>query len=235
VGKDVENLGESVQVAGGDVVQPSTTVSPEPEVQQTSLKADDQQETFEERIARLESSYRSLQGDKDRGTNKALRGVEDLNERFAEYEKYAKLRTDGKNKDEAQRAMVLDDIVQERMGTQVAQEPVGSQAVVPSWAEADVFLREQGIDPNDAKVLEMVREGNSRPEDYFALALERKTSPVTEPNAAQKMPTGTGGVMGAPNVEELTARLKELQKQPLQHLEERKTIMEELAKLTPRE
>ena len=178
--------------------------------------------------------YRGLQSDKDRGTNKALRGVEDLTERFAEFEKYAKMRTDGKSKDEAQQAMVLDEIVQERLGTQVAQKPVGSQAVEPSWSEADSFLKEQGIDPNSAEVIEMVRQGKSRPEDYFAFALKEKTKPVQPPNVAQVMPAGTGGTISEPDKAALTAKLRELQKEPTKHIPERKKIMEELKKITPR-
>ena len=210
----VENLGESVQADEGTEAPPSAAVSPEPEVQQTSLEAEDPQEAILKRIDSLEGMYRGLQSDKDRGTSRALRGVENLAERFAEFEKYAKLRQDGKSEDEAQHAMVLDDIVQERLGAQVAQKPVGSQAVEPSWSEADSFLKKQGIDPNSAEVIEMVRQGKSRPEDYFALALERKTQPVQPPNVAQVMPSGSGGVTTDRTLEVVTAELDAAIKNP---------------------
>jgi hypothetical protein len=189
-------------------VQPSTPVSPEPGVSQTSLKADDQGEYVSKKdYDELSGIVRGLQSDKDRGVNKAQRDVKNLSERFDEFEEYAKMRVDGKTAKQAQREMVLDEVVQERVGTQVAQEPVGSQAVAPSWSEADKFLREQGIDPNDAKVLEMVRQGKSQPQDFFTLALERKTKPVTEPNPAQVMPTGTGGSIDGRNLEVVGAEL----------------------------
>ena len=44
MGNEVDNLGESVQVAGGTEGQPNPEVSPEPEVQPTSLEADDKLE-----------------------------------------------------------------------------------------------------------------------------------------------------------------------------------------------
>ena len=230
----VDNLGESVPAVGGTEALPSAAVSPAPEDQQTSLEAEDQLEAALKDIDELKGVVRGLQGDKDRGTNKALRGVEDLTERFAEFEKYAKMRTDGKSKDEAQQAMVLDEIVQERIGTQVAQKPVGSQAVEPSWSEADSFLKEHGIDPNSAEALELIRDGKTSVKDYFNFALKEKTKPVQPANAAQVMPVGTGGTISEPDKAELTARLRELQKEPTKHLVERKKIMEELKKITPR-
>lgn len=233
MGQDVENLGESVQDTGGKDVQPSTPTSPEPEVKPTSLKADDQLETAEERITRLEAYVRSLQGDKDRGVNKALEGVDQLTVRVDEVEKYAKMLNEGKTKEQVRREMALDDMVDERIGTQVVQEPVGSQAVEPSGFDADKFLREQGIDPNSAEAIKLIRDGGTTTMDYYNFALGQKTTPVLEPNVGQIMPVGTGGVVGEPDVVELTARLRELQKEPSKHLEERKKIMKELKKLTP--
>ena len=189
---EVENLGESVQAAGGTEAPPSAEVSTEPEVKPTSLEAESPQEAVDERINRLEAQFRSLQGDKDRGTNRALNGVDKLSARFDELEKYAKMRTDGKSAEQARREMVLDEVVQERMGTQVVQEPVGSQAVEPSGFNADEFLRGQGIDPNSAEALELIRQDNTNVMDYFILALGQKTKPVQAPNVAQVMPAGSG-------------------------------------------
>ncbi|GAG48285.1 unnamed protein product, partial [marine sediment metagenome] len=117
MGKDVDNLGESVQDAGGTAAPPSAAVSPGPEVQPTSLDADDKLETADERIAQLEAQVRSLQGDKDRGVNKALEGVDQLKTRFNGFEEYAKLRMDGKTEEQAQTETVLGEFVQERLGT----------------------------------------------------------------------------------------------------------------------
>ena len=198
----VDNLGESVQDAGGTEALPSAAVSPEPEVQPTSLEAKDQAEFVSKKdYDELAGIVRGLQGDKDRGVNKALEGVKDLSKQFTEFEKYAKLKAEGKTAEQAQREMVLDQVVQKELGTQVAQEPVGSSAVEPSWSDADEFLRKQGIDPNDTKVLEMVRQGKSRPQDFFDLVIERKSTPVQAPNPAQVMPTGTGGSIDGRNLE----------------------------------
>ena len=228
MGIDVENPGESVQVAGGTAAPPSAAVSPAPEVQPTSLEADDKLEVALKELDELKGVVRGLQGDRDRGANKALEGVKDLSERFNGFEKYAKLIKDGKSTDEAKREMILDDVVQERLGTQVAQEPVGSQAVEPSGFNADEFLRQQEIDPNSAEALELIRTGKTGVTDYFNLALGKKTAPVTEPNVAQVMPAGTGGVVAPPDVLELTAKLQVLQKEPATptNLKERKKIME---------
>jgi len=234
---EVENLGESVQDAGGTQVQPSTAVSPEPEVQPTSLEADDKLEAAYKDIDELKGVVRGLQGDKDRGANRALKGVEDLNERVDEVEKYAKMLNEGKTKEHVRREMALDDLVEKSTGTtQVVQEPVGSQAVEPSGFDADGFLREQGLDPNDAGALELIRDGKTSETDYLRFALGKKDKPVQEPNPAQLMAAGAGGVAAPPDVAELTARLKALQMEPANpaNLKERKQIMEELAKLTPR-
>jgi hypothetical protein len=236
VGNEVENLGESVQDAGGTTTPPSAAASPEPEVKQTSLKADDKLEAALTRLEDLEGMFRGWQGDKDRGTNRALEGVEKLNERFNEYEVFSKMRQDGKTEDEARREMVLEEIVRERMGTQVEQEPVGSQAVETSGFNADEFLRGQDIDPNSAEALTLIRDGKTGIMDYYNFALSEKTTPAVTPNPAQVMPVGTGGVLATPDVLELTARLQALQMEPATaaNLKERKQISEELAKLTPR-
>lgn len=232
----VENLGESVQDTGGTEALPSATASPEPEVQPTSLEADDKLETALKRIEDLEGMFRGWQGDKDRGTNRALEGVEKLNERFNEYEVFSKMRQDGKTEDEARREMVLEEIVRERMGTQVVQEGAGTPTVEPSVFDADEFLRGQGLNPNDAAALELIRDGKTSETDYLRFALGKKTAPVTEPNIAQVMAAGTGGVAAPPDVAELTVRLKMLQQEPVTpaNLKERKQITEELAKLTPK-
>ena len=236
MGKDVDNLGESVQDAGGTAALPGAAVSPDPEVQPTSLDADDKLEAAYKDIDELKGVVRGLQGDRDRGANKAQRGVDELKEQFEGYEKYAKLKADGKSKDEAQQAMVLDEIVQERLGTQVVQETAGSRAVEPSGFNADEFLRGQGIDPNSAEALTLIRDGKTSITDYYNFALSEKTTPVQAPNPAQVMPVGTGGVATSPDVTELTARLKALQmeKSTPANLKERKQISEDLAKLTPR-
>ena len=210
MGQDVDDLGESVQDAGGTEAPPSAAVSPEPEVQPTSLEAEGTLETAEERITRLEAYVRSLQGDKDRGVNKALEGVDQLKERFNGFEKYAKMRKDGKTAEEAQREMVITEIVDERIGTQVVQEPVGSQAVEPSGFDADKFLREQGIDPNSAEALTLIRDGKTNVVDYFNLALGKKDAPVTEPNLAQVMPTGSGSSVGGRDIAEVETDLDKL-------------------------
>ena len=235
MGKDVDNLGESVQDAGGTAALPSAAVSPEPEVQPTSLEADDQEESVSERITRIEALVRSIQADKDRGTNKALDGVSVLEGRIAEMEVYSKMRMDGKSKEEAQRELVLEEIVRERMGSQVAQEPVGSRAVEPGGFDADEFLRGQGIDPNSAEALTLIRDDKTSITDYYNFALGKKTAPVTAPNPAQVMPVGSGGVAASPDVLELTARLREYQKEPTKHIKERAQIMEELGKLNPKQ
>jgi len=230
VGIVVDNPGESVQVAGGTAGQPNPEVSPEQEVQPTSLEADDKLETADERLTRLEALVRSIQGDKDRGTNKALETVNLLDKRIAEMEVYSKMRMDGKSKEEAQRELVLEEIVRERMGAQVTQEGVGSSTVEPSVFDADGFLQGQGLDPNDAGVLDLIREGKTSETDYLRFALEKKSKPVAEPNAAQLMAGGTGTLVSEPKEEELVARLLVLQQEPSKHLKERTKIMEELKK-----
>ena len=232
MGIEVENPWESVQVAGGTAGQPNPEVSPEQEVQPTSLEADDKLEAALKRINDLEGLYRGLQGNDDRGTNRALQGIEKLNERFSEYEVFAKMRMDGKTEDEARRETVLEEMVRERLGekTQVVQEVVGSSTVEPSVFDADGFLRGQGLDPNDAGVLDLIREGKTSETDYLRFALEKKSKPVAEPNAAQLMAGGTGTLVSEPKEEEMVARLKVLQQEPSKHLKERTKIMEELKK-----
>ena len=233
----VENLGESVQVAGGTEAPPSAEVSPEPEVQPTSLEADDKLEAALKELDELKGVVRGLQSDKDRGTNKALKGVEEISERLDEYERYTKMRQDGKTKEQARRELVIDDIVNERLGTQVAQaEEVGTSPVEPGWSEADTFLRKYGIDPNSTEVLEMVRNGKSRPEDYFALAYDRKSGPVVEPNKAQVMPAGSRGTITDRNLEVVGAELNEAMTDPKGiDLDLVKKLEEEHLALVPRE
>ena len=117
------------------------------------------------------------------------------------------MKAEGKTAEQAQREMVLDELIKDKLGTQVAQEPVGSRAVEPGWFDADKFLREQGIDPNSAEALELIRNDKTNVMDYFNLALGRKTAPVVEPNPAQVMPAGTGGSIDGRNLEVVGAEL----------------------------
>ena len=73
--------------------------------------------------------------------------------------------------------------------------------------DADGFLRGQGLDPNDAGVLDLIRDGKTSETDYLRFALEKKSKPVAEPNAAQLMAGGTGTLVSEPKEEELVARL----------------------------
>ena len=225
-----KDTGESVP-SGGTEVQPEPIVSPTTEDQQTSPEAEVTLETVLKRQETLDAQLRALQGDKDRGVNKALEGVKDLSERF---EEYAQIRIKGKEPQAAQRELYLNEMIDKYAGTQVVQGETGNQAAVPSADDLDSYFQEFDINPNDPDAIEFIREGKFDPVARTKFVVARSGKQTSPPSAASSMPDGSGATISEPEVQELTARLVELQKEPLKHEEERKKIMEQLSKLTPR-
>ena len=191
--EEVANLGESVPEGGGASVQPSTDGSPATEAQHSpdaeSLAATLQSDP--EFVSWIDKRFQSW---KDKRLDKHETDIGNLKSGLADYRKV---------KEEIQ-AMKAKGFTEEQAefllerGTPAPQpqSPGTTSTVEAKDFDADAILRGQGIDPNSAEGVEIIRASNNANE-LIAKVIERKTKPAQEPSAASSMPDGTGASIGA--------------------------------------
>ena len=120
-------------------------------------------------------------------------------------------------------------------GTKVEAQPAGNRVEEPSKFDPSDFLGRYGFTQNDPEVVRFIVDRNPKnPLDWADFVIERKSIPGATPKPSQVMPSGGGSPVTEPNIDELTARLVELQKDPTKHIKERQDIMKKLKELTPR-
>lgn len=226
--EEVTNQGESSHL-GGEQGPPDPAPSTETDVQPTSFDAKALVTALQDSPEFLEMIDRSTQSQKDRRFNKIEGQLGNLEEGLSKYEEYRK---SGKSPKEARREMQIDQMI--AATTDEPQQQPGTQPVAPSSPELDKFFQEFDVDPRGADATQLIREGKTDSVSLTRFVLERDKRQSAPANPATIMPAGSGTTIEGESVDDLTARLKELQKQPTQHGEERREIMEKLAKLTPR-
>lgn len=186
-----------------------------------------------------EKRLRSFQGDENRATNRALDGLKNLSERFTalEMQAYGEKLQSGMTSDKAIREIKIDRILSgEIPDQQLNQTRGGNQSSNSKSGELDNYFSEFGLDPNAPESVAFIQKG-----DFSDVA---KTKFVMEnvgkaPDATTSFGTGGGksNVISSREDEiiKLSARLIELQRDPLSNRSERTEIMKKLAVLTPRE
>lgn len=192
--EEVANLGESDPEDGGAVVQPKQDVSPAKDIQH-SPNADNLVEilkTDPEFKAYVESIFQPW---KDRRLDKHEKRLDSFESQLAEFEA---LKKEGWSDAQAKRLMKLgQDVLQEEPKPVSQPESPGKTKVETRDYDADGILRKQGIDPNSAEGVEIIRKSNNA-NDLIANVIEWKTKPVKQtPTAASSMPDGMGASVPA--------------------------------------
>jgi len=230
-----KDLGESVP-SGGTDVEPQQNVSSANEVSQASPQSEVTLETVLEKLEAQDKQLRALQGDKDRGVNKALQQVENLSERFAELEPYVQARLKGKTAEDAQREYILEEMVKERMGNkaQVVQDTPGKPTPAPGAEDLDDYFKEFDIDPNGPEAIKFVRAGKFDPASRTKFVLDHSRKQTSTPSPAASMPEGTGASVGARTLDEVNAELQAAMTSPMGlDFDKIKRLEEEHRKLIP--
>lgn len=207
--EEVANLGESVPNTGGASVQPSTDGSPATEAQH-SPDAENLAATLQsdpEFVSWIDKRFQSW---KDKRLDKHETEIGDLKSGLADYRKV---------KEEIQ-AMKAKGFTEEQAEFLLERGTPAPQPVSPGKTEveakdfdADDILRGQGIDPNSAEGVEIIRQSNSANE-LIAKVIERKTKPAQEPSAASSMPDGTGASIGTRTLEAVDAEIERVANNP---------------------
>ena len=229
-----KDVGESVP-SGGTEVQPEQKVSPTTEVQPTSPDAGVSIEDLWKRVEAQDAQLRALQGDKDRGVNRALQEVESLSERLRDLEPYVQARIKGKNPEDAENEFILNQMINERKGVQpAAKANPGKVEPKPVDANLDDYFAQFGIDPNEPDTVEFIRAGKFDEVSKTRFVLDRSKKPTVEPSAAGSLPDGMGATMGTRTLEVVEAELNAMLNSPVRDFGKQKELEEEHRKLLNR-
>ena len=139
---------------------------------------------FGERLDVMESQQKALQGDKDRGVNKALKDTQELKEGFAEFKEYTeKYGDDAESRFEQDLAIqrlskLADTLEAAQQETDKASQALDADKVSPE------LLEKHGIDPQSPEYLAQVKAGLTGLDLALAVAsgakpLERKEGDAT--------------------------------------------------------
>jgi len=207
---------------------PNSDASTAQDVKRTSIDADELVSILLEKPDTLDKLYRGLQSTKDRGFAKLEKEQKSLAEQIAEVKKIM----DQKDWPEDAAVYYLEH---ESKKGKAETQPAGNRVEEPSKFDPSDFLGRYGFTQNDPEVVRFIVDRNPKnPLDWADFVIERKSIPGATPKPSQVMPSGGGSPVTEPNIDELTARLVELQKDPTKHIKERQDIMKKLKELTPR-
>lgn len=182
--------------------EPTTPVTKEQSDQQTSADAAKLQSTLEtltKRVDEIDKSYRTMQGDKDRGVKRVERDLDDLKKLIGEYETF---KTRGLEPDAAIEEVDFRQSIRELK--QTLQDLKGGSLPVKTGTgtagggadDADRLIEELGLSANDPEVVTALR-GDSPTVAIARLAQRRASQPASHPAAAPPL-TGGGGSTGGP-------------------------------------
>jgi len=161
-------------------------------------------DTLTSKVGELDARTRTLQGDKDKGVQKALNEVGDLRSKIADYENLKeRLGADGAVEQIAMRD-TLRAIQAQLEGSQpVSTQPVGNEVSgAVNMANAVETLQAMKLDANDAGFLELVQKGLTQENLNAYIVNKLKPSPTASP-AGIVNPPATGGTP-SPTTSDLT-------------------------------
>lgn len=187
-------------------------------------------------VKNLEGQVRALQSDKDKGIAKVGKQVNDLAEQMAKYESY---RESGLKPEQAIREMQIDALLagQPNEGsTEVLPKEEGGTEPKVASADHKVILQQLGLQPNDPKVLEVLREKDNfidQVVSFAALATEKAKTQQTPTNAAQVMPSAAGATT-TETIDSLTEELNEKMLEPGKNMKRIQEIRKMLKEQLPR-
>lgn len=159
-------------------------------------------EESNKRLETLEAQQKALQGDKDRGVNKALKEQQELKEEFATFKAYSE-----KYGDDAEQRFEQDMVLQRLNSLADKLEGAEKEAAEAEQAASldkvdPELLKKYGVDPQSAEYLAQVKAGLSGFEAVMATMSGTKPPEPKEGDAtgASGGAGGTGGVQTAQTV-----------------------------------
>lgn len=188
-------------------------------------------------VKNLEGQVRALQSDKDKGIAKVGKQVNDLAEQMEKYESY---RERGLKPEQAVREMQIDALLagqRDEGSTEFLPKEEGGTEPKVASADQKAILQRLGLQPNDPKVLEVLREKDNPIEQvasFAALALEKAKTQQAPTNEAQVMPSASGAT-STETIDSLTEELNELMREsPGKHMKRITEIRAKLKEQLPR-
>lgn len=138
------------------------------------------------RLDALEHQTSSLQSVKDKAVDRYKKEVvEPLQDSFAKFAKY--LNVDPETATKAQRAMVMDEIVNERLnGFQTAKSPDGTVRSAVNPVDTAAILKKVGIDENSPEAIQFMRSQFDNPDQAELEAYRMKNRPQPSPTPETK-------------------------------------------------
>jgi DNA-binding transcriptional MocR family regulator len=155
-----------------------------------------------------EATLRALQSGKDKAVDRALREIEPLKDSFAKFAQ--KLNIDPDKALEAQRQLVIDEIVEERMGKhQVGSAVAGTIAAPTSNVDMAGILSKVGLSNEDGIVFMRNQYTDPNVAELEAYRMKNKT---TSPPQPESLSAAKGNPLpGKLSDAEFTQKTKELQ------------------------
>jgi DNA-binding transcriptional MocR family regulator len=155
-----------------------------------------------------EATLRALQSGKDKAVDRALREIEPLKDSFAKFAQ--KLNIDPDKALEAQRQLVIDEIVEERMGKhQVGSAVAGTIAAPTSNVDMAGILSKVGLSNEDGIVF--MRNQYTDPNVAELEAYRMKNKTISPPQPESLSAAKGNPLPGKLSDAEFTQKTKELQ------------------------
>ena len=207
-----ETTMDVVPTEGGEQIAPQSEPSPEGAVQD-SPGGESAIEALSQQVKSLSGIVSALQSDKDRRIPAIER---ELKAQAEQLESYHERRNTGMSHEEAMRADVLDQIVNERIKSTPRNVTVAPAGVPAEPRKVTVeeylspLLRMSGLKDTDPAVIEIVRTESDPARQMTAianLAEKRKKAQETPANPAAVMSSGGGEASEGDTLESITAEL----------------------------
>jgi hypothetical protein len=184
---------------------PSETSQPKAETRSPGTES--QLEVALKELGELKGQVRALQSEKDKGIAKVSKQFKELSEELKQYEEW---KTRGKTPEEAQREMLIDQILKEYQGSPESTE-VPQPATVASPDYLSPVLEMAGLKSDDPEVVEILRKENNPAVligEIKKLSENRKQAPPKAPAPGAAMSTGAGTAIESESLESITAELQ---------------------------
>lgn len=192
-------------------------------------------EVLSRKLEEVDARSRALQGDKDRGVNKATKEVEELKAKIAEYEK---LKSKGFDLDEAVDEIDFKSTIRElkdQLGrlNPASQQATGTSPSGVTEAAKSVFEKAK-LDPNTPEAVQLLREYGNDP-IALAMAVGQLKARVgnTEPPSPTSAPAIQGGTPATIDAEKMSQTLMELYKFPTKNRDKIAKLEKELEPYLP--
>lgn len=173
------------------------------------------------RLDALEASNKALQSGKDKAVDRALKEIEPLKDSYAKFAKY--LGIDEASASKAQREMLMDELIAERLGGRRTEaEAVGMAKADVNVVDTAGILKQVGLAENSPEAIEFLRGQYSDPDKAELTARRLKDRQANQPNPTPETSASVKGNAPSPDItpesaDALYLQLKTLRRAPSQN------------------